>query len=86
MKLVIALTHHEPPTGTVEIDGSSPVPFAGWLGLMTLLGDVVDQASIPDVTGSALRTDATRSAGDESEKVGDQGLSQAGSGHPGARS
>ena len=55
MKVTIALTDHQPPVGTVVVDEGEPIEFAGWLGLMNLLGGVVDAAAEDHVRGNAAR-------------------------------
>jgi hypothetical protein len=54
VKLVISLTEHEPPVGTVVVAGADPIAFSGWLGLVNVLGGVVDSAAPEDVSGAAL--------------------------------
>jgi hypothetical protein len=54
VKLVISLTEHEPPVGTVAVEGADPIAFSGWLGLVNLLGGVVDSATPEDVSGASL--------------------------------
>jgi hypothetical protein len=54
VKLVISLTEHEPPVGTVTVEGADPIAFLGWLGLVNLLGGVVDSAALSDVSGASL--------------------------------
>jgi hypothetical protein len=54
VKLVISLTEHEPPVGTVTVEGADPIAFSGWLGLVNLLGGVVDSAAPEDVSGASL--------------------------------
>jgi hypothetical protein len=54
VKLLISLTEHEPPRGTVAVEGGKPIAFSGWLGLVHLLGGVVDSAILDDVSGASL--------------------------------
>ena len=65
MKVTIALTDREPPVGTVQVNGSQPIEFAGWLGLLSVLGDVVDGEDSGDVTGSALHAAPEDAAPDD---------------------
>jgi hypothetical protein len=54
VKLVISLTEHEPPVGTVVVAGADPIAFSGWLGLVSVLGGVVDSAAPEDLSGASL--------------------------------
>lgn len=56
MKVTISLTDREPPVGTVQVDGGQAIDFSGWLGLLGVLGGVVDLPSAEDVAGAALDT------------------------------
>jgi len=39
--IVIRLDATEPPTGEVGMQGAEPVPFAGWLGLLRALSELL---------------------------------------------
>lgn len=40
MRIELTFYEQEPPTGSVLPEGSPPMPFSGWLGLLRLLGDL----------------------------------------------
>jgi hypothetical protein len=42
MDVVIAVTSASPPAGTVAADGTEPMPFSGWLGLVSLLWRLIE--------------------------------------------
>jgi len=52
-RLTVSLTSTRPPEGTLAIDGSPDVPFSGWLGLVSLLWQLID----PEDAGDADRPD-----------------------------
>lgn len=59
MRIELTFKEQEPPTGCVVPEGSTPMPFAGWLGLLRLLSDLRadpaperDAASVPNLCGA----------------------------------
>lgn len=40
VRIELTFDEREPPTGSVVPEGSAPMPFTGWLGLLRLLGDL----------------------------------------------
>ena len=43
--ITIRLDAMDPPAGTVRLHGGYPVAFAGWLGLLRVLSDLMEAAT-----------------------------------------
>lgn len=50
MRIWLDVDDGHPPRGTIAGPGGAALPFVGWLALLALLGEIVDQAS-PDGRG-----------------------------------
>jgi len=44
--ITIRITCKEPPCGVVSADGLEEKPFEGWLGMMRVVSDYVDQLEV----------------------------------------
>jgi hypothetical protein len=43
MRIEISVDATEPPQGTVVIEEAEPIPFAGWLDLLRVLSDLLEE-------------------------------------------
>ncbi|MGI8623267.1 MAG: hypothetical protein ACR2NB_07210 [Solirubrobacteraceae bacterium] len=55
MRIELSFDEQEPPTGSVMPEGSPPMPFTGWLGLLRLLGDLRADGA-PNPTAASVLT------------------------------
>ena len=45
MVITIRLEAADPPAGTVSLPGGHPVTFAGWLGLLQVLSELLESST-----------------------------------------